>query len=367
MALRIAHNIGSLKVQGFLSQTGKSFEKSLERLSSGYRINRAADDAAGLAISESFRADISSFKVAVRNTNESVSLIQVAEGAMNEIGNILVRLKELSTQAASANAGNNLTQIDAEADELMSEIDRIAGSTEYADTTLVNGQYGNTSTVSDTTRITSSSVRLGTVDTTSTTYTFSDASGDNLTLGNGTVTQTVTLSGTGAQSVNFNQLGIKFDLTSSYTTNTGLDSATIKINEGSGGVFQLGAEYDSNNTFTFNIGDMRTSALNSGSTLTVDLSTQSGAQTALNAIDTAISYVAQKRGDLGAYQNRLGYALANLSSTIENYVSSESVIRDVDMASEMSDFTKNQILMQSGTAMLAQANMAPQIALQLLK
>lgn len=366
MALRIANNVGSLKVQGYLQKSTNAFDKSLERLSSGYRINHAADDAAGLAISEGFRADIASFKVATRNANESASLIQVAEGAMTEIGNMLVRLKELATQAASANAGSNLDKLDAEADELMSEINRIAASTEYADTALINGGYGNTATVSDA-DINANSVRLGTVDTTNVTYTFVDASGNTLTLGNGTVTQTVTLSGTGAQSVNFDRLGIKFDLLSTYTTDTGLNASTIQINQGSGGVFQLGAEYDSNNTFSFNIGDMRTSALNSGATLTVDLSTQSGAQSALNAIDNAISYVALRRGNLGAYQNRLGYTMANLSTTVENFVASESVIRDVDMASEMSDFTKNQILLQSGTAMLAQANVAPQLALQLLK
>lgn len=363
MALRVANNVGALTVQKWLGIANSNFQKSLERLSSGYRINRAADDAAGLSISQSFRADIASFKVASRNTLEAASLIQVAEGAMNEIGNILTRLKELATQAASGNAGSDLDKLDAEADALMLEIDRIADVTEYADTKLINGNYGNTATV------TAVGINASTVDVSGAsagTWTFSDPSGDTLLLGNGTVTQTVTLSGTGAQSVNFSELGIKFDLDTGYSTDTGLDAETIVVNQGSGGTFQVGAENDSNNRISFNVGDMNTAKLNDGSTLTVDLSTQSGAQSALADIDTAISYVADKRGDIGAVQNRLGYALSNLTSTVENVVASESVIRDVDMAAEMSEFTKNQILIQSATAMLAQANLAPQLVLQLL-
>jgi flagellin len=363
MALRVANNINSLVVQKWLGKASTNFNKSLERLSSGYRINRASDDAAGLSISERFRADIASYKVASRNAAEASSLVQMAEGAMNEIGNILIRLKELATQAASGNAGSDLDKLDAEASDLMTEIDRIANSTEYADTKLINGNYGNTATV------TAVGINASSVDVSGAsagTWTFSDASGDTLSLGNGTTTQTVTLSGTGAQTVDFNDLGIKFKLDTGYNTDVGLDSETIVVNQGSGGTFQVGAENDSYNKISFNIGDMNTAKLKDGSTLSVDLSTQSGAQSALNDIDTAVSYVAQKRGDLGAIQNRLGYALSNLTSTLENVTSSESVIRDVDMAAEMTQFTKNQILMQSATAMLAQANSAPQLALSLI-
>ena len=178
------------------------------------RINRAADDAAGLSISQTFRADIASFKVAIRNANEATSLIQVAEGSMNVTHNILTRLKELATQAASDNAESNLDKINAEATQLTTEIDRIADSAEYADTALISGNYGNTGVAS------SDGIVASSIDVSSAgagTFTFVDGSGNGLQLGNGTVTQTVTLSGIGAQNDNFSELGIKFTTNTGYT------------------------------------------------------------------------------------------------------------------------------------------------------
>ncbi|MFA5182751.1 MAG: flagellin, partial [Syntrophales bacterium] len=145
MGLRIQNNIAAMNAHKQLSIADSGMTKSLERLSSGYRINKAADDAAGLAISQQFRADIASFKVASRNTAEAGSLLQVAEGAMDQIGNMLTRLKELATQAASANAGSNLDKIESEKDKLISEIDRIANSTEYAGSKLLDGTFGTAS------------------------------------------------------------------------------------------------------------------------------------------------------------------------------------------------------------------------------
>jgi flagellin len=139
MGLRIQNNIAAMNAHRQLTISDSALSKSLERLSSGYRINRAADDAAGLSISQQFRADIASYKVASRNTAEANSLLQVAEGAMDQIGNMLTRLKELATQAASANAVSNLDKIEAEKDKLVAEIDRIANSTEYAGTKLLDG------------------------------------------------------------------------------------------------------------------------------------------------------------------------------------------------------------------------------------
>ena len=142
MGLRIQNNIAAMNTHRQLTIADAGLNKSLERLSSGFRINRAADDAAGLAISSQFRADIASFKVASRNTAEASSLLQVAEGAMDQIANMLVRLKELATQAASANAGSNLGKLNAEGDVLIDEIERVATSTEYAGSKLVNGTFG---------------------------------------------------------------------------------------------------------------------------------------------------------------------------------------------------------------------------------
>lgn len=142
MGLRIQNNIEAMNAHRQLGISSVNMSKSLERLSSGFRINKAADDAAGLAISSAFRADIASFKVASRNATEANALLQVAEGAADQIGNMLVRLKELATQAASANAGSNTDKIDDEKTKLLAEIDKIAQSTEYADTALINGTYG---------------------------------------------------------------------------------------------------------------------------------------------------------------------------------------------------------------------------------
>ena len=247
--------------------------KSLERLSSGYRINRAADDAAGLAISQGMRADIASYKVASRNVSEANAMVQVAEGAYDQIGNMLVRMKELATQAASANAEGNRTKIDDEATALINEIDRISNATEYAGSSLLSGGLG--------------------------TQTFQVGSTDDT----------------------FSQIDVSFATVS--TTSLGVGTSSINLDNAT------------------------------------------GAQSALADIDDAIDELNNSRGALGAIQNRLGYASANLSTTIENVQAAESVIRDVDMASEMTTFTKNQILLQAGTAMLAQANMAPQVVLSL--
>ena len=272
MGLRIQNNIAALNAHRQLQISDAGLSKSLERLSSGYRINRAADDAAGLAISQGMRADIASYNVASRNVSEANAMVQVAEGAYDQIGNMLVRLKELATQAASANAGNDCDKIEVEAQQLLLEIDRISESTEYAGASLLSpGDLGS---------------------------------------------QTFQVGSTEADS---SQIEVSFSTVSTATLNlTGLS-----------------------------------------------LADNTTAQSYLDDIDEAIDDLNTSRGTLGAIQNRLGYASANLSTTIENVQAAESVIRDVDMAAEMTTFTKNQILLQAGTAMLAQANMAPQVVLSL--
>jgi flagellin len=275
MGLRIQNNIAAMNAHRQLQISDAGLSKSLERLSSGYRINRAADDAAGLAISEGLRADIASYNVASRNVSEATAMAQVAEGAYDQIGNMLVRLKELATQAASANAGDDRQKIDDEATALIDEIDRISGATEYAGTGLLTGEAA---------------------------------------------TQVFQVGSTGDS---FSQISVSFATVSSVTL--GVDTGSIS------------------------------------------LATDTAARTALGEIDDAIDILNESRGALGAIQNRLNYASANLATTIENVQAAESVIRDVDMAAEMTTFTKNQILLQAGTAMLAQANMAPQVVLSLFQ
>jgi len=495
MPLRIANNISSMNTQRWLGVADSGMKRSLERLSSGYRINKAADDAAGLAISQQFRADIASFKVASRNTSEAAALLQVAEGGMDQIGNMLTRLKELATQASSANVGSaERAKIDAEGAQLLTEIDRIANSSKYGSTTLLDGTFGasktgaqavltsygtsavqgivddandniayygsysneamsgtvvnavgsgitedtawriyiisgggdegkallangtissgGSATVKETSAatlatgvasfanvgltITFTNTTLADIGTavavcsgvdgstagsgfqltfkrtgltslnvesaTSGTYTFSSGAGANeMRLGNGTSTETISYGGAG--SYNFSTLGITFTLGSDYDDDD-LENSTITVTSSgsAGSTFQIGAENNTDNRISITVDGARQSDLGLS---TLDLSTSSNAQAALDLVDTAISSLTSTRGDVGAYMNRLSYAAANLATTIENVQAAESVIRDVDMAAEMTEFTKNQILLQAGTAMLAQANMAPQQVLSL--
>jgi flagellin len=342
--------------------------KSLQRLSSGFRINNAADDAAGLSISSNMRAEMASLKVASRNTSQASSMLQVAEGAMDQINNMLTRLKELATQAASANiTSSDRTKINSEASKLTTEIDRIADATKYNGTALINGNFGAVASMGAEASAgiaSSGSVDVANVVDDTVNYTLADAAGTTVSLTNGTITQTLTGIGTGAQTLNFSALGVKITLDSGYSTSAALAGITFDIGSSTQNI-QVGKENDGINRIAIDIGDMQTSALNDGSALSIDLTTADKANSALTDLDTAISYVAGKRGDVGAYMNQLTYAAANLATSLENVAAAESVIRDVDMAAEMTTFTKNQILLQAGTAMLAQANMAPQQVLAL--
>jgi len=256
MGLRIQHNIAAMNAHRNLTISDNMMSKSLERLSSGYRINKAADDAAGLAISTGMRVEIASLNQASRNVAEANAQIQISEGAYDQIANILTRLSELATQAASANASDNVDLIQTEADQLINEVDRIA--------TSVTG----------------------------------------------------------------------------------------------GGTYQVGAE----NSATTSQINFTVAAVSAGA---LGISSLSMNADALDTINTAVGSLSTNRAELGAVQNRLNYAAANLATTIENTQAAESVIRDVDMAAEMTSFTKSQILMQAGTAMLAQANMSSQAVLSL--
>ena len=272
MGLRINQNIAAMNAYRNLSVTDGQMSKSLEKLSSGFRINRAADDAAGLAISEGLRAQTGGLKVAVRNAQDGVSVVQTAEGALTETHSILQRMRDLAVQAS--NEGSQGTDAQAAANTeyqaLALELDDIANKTTFNGTALLDGTY---------------------------------------------------------------------------------DKA-----------FQVGA--NSGEQLQVTIGDMKAATI---LTAVGDLTTTATAQTALDNIDTAIETVSTERAGLGAVQNRLEHKINNLNVAVENLSASESRIRDTDMASEMVAFTRSQILSQAGTAMLAQANQAPQGVLRLLQ
>lgn len=270
--MRINHNISSMSAMNSLFKTGRDMNKSLEKLSTGLRINRSSDDAAGLAISENLRAQVRGIAQAQRNALDGTSMLQIAEGAANEISDILQRMRELSIQAAN----DTLTSVergyaDEEFSNLRDEINRIASVTNYNGVDLISSETG----------------RFGSASATSNTSFWIDAG-----------------------------------------SSTGVDSITITI-------------------------DTLTTTSLSGTLDTATLTSQSDARTAIQDIDSAINSVNSTRANIGAYVNRLEHAINNLMVSETNQAAAESMIRDVDFAHESAQFTKNQILMQSGTAMLA--------------
>ncbi|MFT5366211.1 MAG: flagellin [Candidatus Latescibacterota bacterium] len=400
MPLRVNTNIPALNTRRILSINNRDLKTRIERLSSGLRINRAADDAAGLSISEGMRAELTGLRQSVKNAEQATNLIQTAEGALNEVNAILIRMRELSVQSASSTVNDdNREAINAEYVQLNNEIDRISTVTSYNNTTLLTG-YGNTVNGDAAVSTSLASITTGVVGVqnsgaASGTYNFIDSTtaGDNqITLGNGVATQTIdigpgldtdgfaTLSGvvaTGSAIVaNFDRLGIQLTLSGEKDAN-GLNPATagyrdgdlsgavLEINAGTGGTFQIGPKDGAVHRIEINIDDMRASGayLNLGSS---SVSSLSASQSAIGSIDLAIGRVAAQRGDLGAFQNRLAFNIRSNENTIENITASESSIRDADIATEVSAFTRAQILVQSGTSLLAQANVLPQNALSLL-
>ena len=386
MALRVNNNINAINAQRVVKRNLGSVGRELERLSSGLRVNRAADDASGLVISEGMRGQISGLSQNVQNAEHAANLIQVAEGSLQEVSNILIRMRELAVQSSSSTLNNNNREaMVAEFASLRTEIDRIAESTTYNNQSLLVG-FGNRVSESLSTAVTASNtsgvkgVLLSSAD--AGTYTFEDTAGDSqLTLGNGTVTQTINVAmkldsgsvATGATVVaNFDRLGIQVSLAGSGASNaTGsyaegdLNGQSIVIEQGTGGVFQVGPTDRAVNRIEVGIRDLRST----GDILNLDevsMETQGSARQALSQIDSAIARLSNERGQLGAAQNRLSYTIAYSENELENIQASEATIRDADVANEVTALSRAQILVQSSTAMLAQANVSAVSALSLL-
>ena len=276
MSLRINQNIDALNAYRNLSVTQGQMSKSLEKLSSGFRINRAADDAAGLAVSEGMRSQIRGMNVAARNAQDGVSMVQVADGALGNVGDMLQRVRDLAVQASNGTLTDaQRKNLDTEVQQILTEIGKTGTDTEFNGLKILAGSVA-------------------------------------------TAASAVTL--------------------------------------------QVGANASQNIAFT--IGTVSTSDLGISG---IAVSTAASATAAIASLDAAISTVTTSRANLGAIQNRLEHTINRLGMTSENLQAAESRIRDADMASEMIDFTKNQILQQSGMAMLAQANQAPQSVLSLLR
>jgi flagellin len=390
MGLRINQNIAAMNAYRNLSVTDGQMAKSLEKLSSGFRINRAADDAAGLSISEGLRAQVGGLKVAVRNAQDGISVVQTAEGAMNEVHSILGRMRDLAVQASSSGSQdtNARTAAQTELTQLNAELDRIGSTTKFGSVNLLNGQSASVT----------GAITGGTTGALA-------GAGFTLdgTFGGVVVSQAVAVADGTYASAGSYQTALQTAIDNALTTdNAAAGSLKATVSDVGGGVWKVElstASVGSGNTFAIsatagNVGvangtsSAQANSLsqtfqigaNNGETLAVSfngisasiLGTSSldlvnSASSAITALDSAIGTVSTNRANLGAVQNRLEHTISNLSVATENLSASESRIRDTDMAQEMVSFTRSQILTQAGTAMLAQANQAPQQVLQLLR
>ncbi len=388
MGLSINQNIAAVNSYRNLSNTQNDLSKSLEKLSSGFRINRAADDAAGLAISEGLRSQIGGLKQAVRNSQDGISVVQTAEGALTETHAILQRMRDLGVQAAndgglSSDAKGN---IQSEMSQLKDELTRIADTTQFNGTKLLDGNYtgkfqvganvGETISVGVGTSM--GAVGLG-------------VDGVDVTTAAAGITATVTQAiGTGTEAAGTVATGVdltvsegfsKLNGTLSYGGNS-IDLSTIKYGAADNAATRLttlntavqaklgsGISFATSGTATGAVpaDEISVSDPAGFAAVKVGFTRATGAEGAITAIDSAIKTVSTTRADLGAVQNRFDHTVKNLNVAVENLSASESRIRDTDMASEMVQFTRAQILSQAGTAMLAQANQIPQGVLSLLR
>ncbi len=403
--MRIQHNIMAMNAYRNYANNTSSLSKNLEKLSSGYKINRAGDDAAGLAISEKMRAQITGLDKAQDNAKDGISLVQTAEGALTEVHDMLNRMYELAEQSANGTFedGTDRKQLQKEVNQLKSEIDRIADSANFNGIKLLDGSMSANATTKINNAGTGTTAAVD-VNIVADTVFGTDGKETNLTFklaavsSNGTdgakVSEncTVTISlkkGTQYSSDDIQALlakavgtkaGINEDILqaaqSATVTGTGVtdktgawtalgaSTAAAQANGGKPLTLQIGDTSDSFNQLKVGIKDCHVDALG----LTdMKIGDQASAAAALDKIKSAINYVSDVRGTLGATQNRLDHTINNLSVMQENIQDAESTIRDTDVADEMMAYTKNNILIQSAQAMLAQANQVPQGVLQLLQ
>ena len=381
----INHNMNALNAHRNMNVNNTAAGKSMVKLSSGLRINRAGDDAAGLAISEKMRGQIRGLEQSSRNASDGISMIQTAEGALNETTNILQRMRELAVQASNdTNTTSDREEIQKEINALTEEVDRIANNTEFNTQKLLNGnKSGEAGKIEISAEVAEQKgefeVDLGAtvangdkliVDGKEITLTGANTKTEVETALKGKYTATLTgnkLKLTQVNAEDKDNMSVSFkgqDL--QVTVKEGIEHVDAVFNEGTVNL-QVGA--NAKQSMSIEIGDMRAEALgvadDQGEALSVK--TSQDANKAIKAFDAALNAVSSQRANLGAVQNRLEYTISNLDNTAENLTSAESTLRDVDMASEMMEYSKNNILNQAAQAMISQANQQPQNVLQLLR
>ncbi len=368
---RINTNTASLDTYRSYSKSQAGLETNIERLSSGLRINKAADDAAGLAISERMGSQVRGQQQAHRNVQQANNMLQTAEGGLSEISNILGRMRELSVQSASNTVSDDdRSSLDLEFQQLKAEITRISDATEYNGTKLLNENLKSTNdaNISHVT-ISGDSVQAGT-------YSLKNDGSSKLTITTSDGrSQTVEVAASSVSSsggtIEFGSLGLTIENTSSAAigaANVGTTSATDFTVSG-GATIQVGANNVAlEDRLQFAIGDYTADSTSAGLALSsVTLDSLSDSQSAITSLDGAIAKVNDARSNIGAMQNRFEYTASNLMNSVQNGANSMSTIRDADFAAEAADLAKNQILVQSGTAMLAQANGISAHVLQLIR
>ncbi|MFG3447964.1 flagellin [Stenotrophomonas sp. NPDC047960] len=404
MAQVINTNVMSLNAQRNLSTSGSSLATTIQRLSSGLRINSAKDDAAGLAISERFSTQIRGLDVAVRNANDGISLAQTAEGAMVEIGNNLQRIRELSVQSANAtNSDSDREALNAEVNQLVSEIDRVSRQTNFNGTKLLDGSFSGAlfqvgadsgQTIGINSIVDASASALGGAKFDKNTFTVAAPAA------NGAVSiKGMEIQGADGKSYKLDDIEVKagVDAAATQKATTAAIAAAINAKMDQTGVYasadaatagKLDLTSVQNNVAadgTFNAIDVTMGTWTGATAPTaptptadatgltaqfasnLNISTFTGAQQALSIVDKALTAVNSSRADMGAIQNRFTSTIANLGTTSENLSASRSRIRDTDYAKETAELTRTQILQQAGTAMLAQANQSPSSVMSLLQ
>jgi flagellin len=404
MAQVINTNVMSLNAQRNLSTSGSSLATTIQRLSSGLRINSAKDDAAGLAISERFSTQIRGLDVAVRNANDGISLAQTAEGAMVEIGNNLQRIRELSVQSANAtNSDSDREALNAEVKQLTSEIDRVSRQTNFNGTKLLDGSFSGAlfqvgadsgQTIGINSIVNASASALGGAKFDKNTFTVA-APGTNA----GATIKGMEIKGADGKSYKLDDIEVKAGVDAAATQkatasaiaaaiNAKMDQTGVYASTDAATAGKLDLTSVQNNVAddgTFNaiavtMGTWTGATAPTAPTPTADatgltaqfasnlnISTFTGAQQALSIVDKALTAVNSSRADMGAIQNRFTSTIANLGTTSENLSASRSRIRDTDYAKETAELTRTQILQQAGTAMLAQANQSPSSVMSLLQ
>ena len=390
---RVNTNTTSFHTYRSYSSSQAGLEQNIERLSSGLRINRAADDSAGQAISQRMKNQATGMRQAVRNSQQATNYLQTAEGGLNQIHGILSRMRELAVQSSSDGLNtNDRFSIELEYAQLKDEVSRIANSTTYNNMTLINGDrakgVARTETTPGTADISATEIKSFSVASnvaTGDAFEFTSVSANSITLTNKTTGEEQILhqpDGAGFAEndvLNFDDLGITMTLGAGYDSIT--DAADgFSITQGDFVTMQVGADNDAaharanssdadhsavtENRITLNISDATAKGLGISDSQVSDLA---DSQRAINALDSAIEKVNDERGNIGALQNRFEFAVSNLQSSLQNTEASRSTILDADFALEAAGMARNQILTQSGTAMLAQANQISQNVLSLLK